>query len=545
MQPQGIGEGLDAISDTASPRTPAARRRPTAPSSAREVELKLVAPPHAIEALAAAPMVLAHARNAGTVRNLGSIYFDTPARELTRAGFALRVRRSGRQRIMTVKSAGGGAGDGLVGRGEWEVAITGEAPDLALLPDAVPRAFREIVDNAALEPVVITQVRRRAKKLDLPNACIEFAIDSGTVEAGGRTVPLSEIELELVSGDVCALYDVALDMLDRGAAEMSLYSKAARGFDLAFDRPPAWRKPRRGAIARSASLDDAVAAMLSEGLRHFLDNRPAAVDGRDAEGIHQTRVALRRLRSILKVLAGATGSAVAEDFAEDAKWLAGEQGDARSWDVFLAETVPPVEKACDDRAGFGVVRALGKPLHADGYARARAAFGERRALRLPLALARWIESRGWREGAPAEALAVLAEPASGLARDVLDRQHRKVLKRGRRFSRLDAEGRHEVRLAVKKLRYLSDFLLPLCTREKKAAAFAKGLSRLQDGLGRYNDIAATDQLLGKLAGSGAPPTLHRACGEIHGWQARDLQAMEGELMASWKAFSSTKVPWPD
>ncbi|MFN3548247.1 MAG: CHAD domain-containing protein [Mesorhizobium sp.] len=534
---------MDAISDNPAPPAPRRRQVPAAP--AREIELKLVAPARAIEALAAAPMVLAHARNAGTVRNLDSVYFDTPARELTRAGFALRVRRSGRQRIMTVKSAGGGAGDGLVGRGEWEVAIAGDAPDLALLPDTVPRAFREIVADAALEPVVTTKVRRRARKLDLPNACVEIAIDSGTVEAGDRTVPLSEIELELVSGEVGALYDVALDMLGRGPAEMSLYSKAARGFDLAFDRPPAWRKPRRAAIARSASLDEAVAAMLSEALRHFIENRPAAVDGRHAEGIHQTRVALRRLRSILKVLAGATGSAVAEGFADDAKWLAGEQGDARGWDVFLAETVPPVEKACGDRSGFDVVRAAVKPLHAEGYACARAAFGDMRALRLPLALARWIELHGWRENAPPETLAVLAEPASGLARDVLDRQHRKVLKRGRRFARLDAEGRHEVRLAVKKLRYLSDFLLPLCTREKKAAAFARVLARLQDGLGRYNDIATTDQLLEKLAGGDAPAALHRACGEIHGWQARDLAAMEGELLASWKAFSSTKAPWPD
>jgi CHAD domain-containing protein len=236
---------------------------------------------------------------------------------------------------------------------------------------------------------------------------------------------------------------------------------------------------------------------------------------------------------------------VAEGFADDAKWLAGEQGDARNWDVFLAETVPPVEKACDDRSGFDVVRAAVKPLHVEAYARARGAFGERRALRLPLALARWIELRGWREDAAPETLAVLATPASGLARDVLDKQFRKVLKRGRRFARLDAEGRHEVRLAVKKLRYLSDFLLPLCTREKKAAAFAKVLSRLQDGLGRYNDIATTDQLLGSLAGSDAPVALHRACGEIHGWQARDLEAMEDELIAGWKAFSSAKAPWPD
>ncbi|RST85697.1 CYTH and CHAD domain-containing protein [Aquibium carbonis] len=523
----------------------APRRKPAAPAAAREIELKLVAPPAAIDDLAKAGMVVAHARNMGTVRNLGSVYFDTPDRALTAAGFALRVRSVGRSRIMTVKSAGGGAGDGLVGRGEWEVGILGDAPDLGVLPDGVPKAFRALVADAPLEPVVTTTVRRRARKLDLPNACIELAIDSGTVEAGGRVVALSEIELELVSGEVGALYDVALDMLEHGPAEMSLYSKAARGFDLAFDRPPAWRKPLRPAVSRSVALDDAFAVMLSESLRHFLDNRPAAMDGRHPEGIHQTRVALRRLRSILKVIADATGSAAATGFAQDARWLAGEQGDARGFDVFLAETIPPVEEACADPSGFAAVRAAVQPLHEAAYARARAALADRRALRLPLALARWIEGHGWRGEADADALAVLGAPAAGFAGTVLDRQVRKALKRGRRFARLDAEGRHEVRLAVKKLRYLSDFLLPLCARDKKAAGFAKALSRIQDGLGRYNDIATTDQLLDRLAGPEAPPSVHRACGEIRGWQARDLAAMEADLRLRWKAFSSAKMPWPD
>jgi inorganic triphosphatase YgiF len=536
---------LDTISDRPPQRIRSPRRRGAPGSSVREIELKLVVPPEAIDALAAADLVAAHARNAGTIRNLDSTYFDTSGRDLSKAGFTLRVRRSGRKRIMTVKSAGGGVGDGLVGRGEWEAEISGEVPDLTLLPDAVPPAFREILSDAPVEPVVATRVRRRSKKLDLPNACIEFAIDSGMVEAGGRAVPLSEIELELVSGEVGALYDVALDILERGPAEMSLYSKAARGFDLAFDRPPAWRKPRRPEIARTASVDEAFGAMLAEALRHFLENRPVAVDGRDAEGIHQTRVALRRLRTILKVLAGATGSATAEAFADDARWLAGEQGDARAWDVFRAEALPPVEAACGDAPGFDAIRAAVKPLHETAYARARAALGDRRALRLPLALARWMELRGWRDGAAPEILAVAGEPVSGLARDVLDRQWRKVRKRGRRFGKLDAAGRHEVRLAVKKLRYLIDFLLPLCAREKKAAAFAKALARIQDGLGRYNDIATTDQLLDRLARADAPVAIHRACGEIRGWQARDLAATEDGLLVDWKVFSSVKAPWRD
>jgi triphosphatase len=533
---------------TGGPGRPARSPKAAPAASGREIELKLVVPLEAVEALAAAPVIARHARNGGTVRNLDSTYFDTPGRALTAAGFALRVRKSGRKRIMTVKSAGGGKGDGLVGRGEWEVEVAGDAPDLAALPDAVPQALRDIVAGAVLEPVVTTLIRRRARKLDLADACIECAVDIGSVHAGERQSPLCEIELELVSGEVSALYDVALDMLEVGPVEMSLYSKAVRGFDLAFDRPPAWRKPRRAAIDRDAPFDVAFSAMLSEALRHFVENRPAALDGRDAEGVHQVRVALRRLRSILKVLGEATGSAQAAGFADDAKWLAGEHGDARGWDVFLAETAPPVEQACGDASGFDAVRAAVRPLQRAGYERARAALREPRALRLPLALARWIELNGWRDDAAPSSTAQddggdAATPVCDLARDVLDRQFRKVLKRGRRFAKLDAEGRHEVRLAAKKLRYLSDFLLPLCAREKKAAIFAKALSRLQDGLGRYNDIATTDDLLARIAQDDAPAALHRACGEIRGWQARDLAATEAELRASWKAFSGLKAPW--
>ena len=51
---------------------------------------------------------------------------------------------------------------------------------------------------------------------------------------------------------------------------------------------------------------------------------------------------------------------------------------------------------------------------------------------------------------------------------------------------------------MKKLRYVADFLLPLCTDGKAAKPFTTRLSELQDELGAFNDMATTGALLADL-----------------------------------------------
>jgi CHAD domain-containing protein len=118
-----------------------------------------------------------------------------------------------------------------------------------------------------------------------------------------------------------------------------------------------------------------------------------------------------------------------------------------------------------------------------------------------------------------------------------------VLERGRHFDSLAPDARHELRLAVKKLRYVSDFLLPLCAGGKRARRYAKALSALQEGLGRYNDVAVTAALLDRLAVPETPAAGHEACGAIRGWQARDLADMEAGLRTLWGAFRAAGRPW--
>ena len=75
-------------------------------------------------------------------------------------------------------------------------------------------------------------------------------------------------------------------------------------------------------------------------LAHFTENRPAALAGIDDEGIHQARVALRRLRSALVLFEDYTGTAASRAFQGTLRDMARVLGEARDWDVFLSETLP-------------------------------------------------------------------------------------------------------------------------------------------------------------------------------------------------------------
>src|SRR5262249_13462684 len=114
---------------------------------------------------------------------------------------------------------------------------------------------------------------------------------------------------------------------------------------------------------------------------------------------------------------------------------------------------------------------------------------------------------------------------------------------GRRFKQLPVEGRHELRLAVKKLRYMADFFLPLFDGHGTAKRYARRLSRLQERLGRYNDARTTRHLMTGLVLGPVPPPAREAIGAVLGWQACHLANAEGEVRAAWRDFRNTPRPW--
>ncbi len=504
-----------------------------------EIELRLVASPDVLARVRDAPAVIERARNKGVVRRLEAIYYDTPDRLLMQDGLALRVRRNGKRYVQTIKRASGS--DPMV-RGEWESRVATMAPDLSNLPGEIAAPFDRFGDDN-LVPIFATRVRRHSRALDLPGCLVEIALDEGVIEAGERSEPVSEIELELKEGGAGVLYELGLSLLDVAPLRVSVHSKAERGYALAFDMPPATLKAGPAGIDPEDTVDEAAAKLLANCQHHLMANLAAAQSGQSPEGVHQARVALRRLRTAIAILRRELPAASLQALATDARSLARTLGAVRNWDVFVTETVAEIDKANLPDVDLCKLRSAAEPFRGRSHAGLQEELEKPQTNRFLLSLGRLIERRSWRDDVASETLPILTEQASVLASRCLARLQRKTFKQGRHFRHLQPEARHALRLTLKKLRYAAEFFVPLYAEQSLAQKYLKGLSRLQDALGTDNDVTTTRTLLRDIEGSTAHPDVHRAIGVVIGWQGRDQIDAAKRLRRRWRDFGKATPFW--
>lgn len=505
------------------------------PAADEETELKLTcSDPAGLAALAAAP-VLATAGGRRT-RRLVSTYYDTPAQTLFRAGYTLRVREDAGCYVVTVKAK---RGPGLT-RFEREEKHSAATVDRASLQRLLPADLLDELDDAPLRPVFVTRIEREEVTLDFAGASIEVAMDRGQVIAGERAEPVVEVELELKRGPVAALYQLALELSAQVALMPSAWTKSDRGFALLLGSAglPGPEANDAFHLRRRMSRDAALAAIFTAALALAVDHLPRAADPRDPEGVHQIRVALRRIRVALWLVQRGGSSARAGELSAEAGWLANELGRAREWDVLATETLPAAAGHGLESDGFRELAERVEPHRRQAHAQAAAAVATPRAGHFLLDLGLWMSRQGWRDGAAAERGGPDG-PAGKLAQDALAAAHRKVLRRGRAFGRLDAEGRHRLRVALKTLRYTSDMFLPLVQAAAPARRHAARLRRLQEDLGRQNDACRSSDLLGRLADTALSPAANRALGVLLGIQDRERSDAEAALRRDWSEFKKT------
>ena len=509
------------------------------PGEQAEIELKLLAPQGILEKLREMPVIVQHARNRGVVRRLETVYYDTPERVLFQRGMSLRVRRSGKHFIQTLKLLPD-IGRPLARR-QWETPVDGMTPDLARLPAAEIGDPVTTLAPDALVPVFATKVRRHARQLDLPDASVEIVFDEGTIEAGTRREVLSEIEIELKSGNAGVLFDLGTQLLDAAPLQVGTRSKAERGYALAFEVVQSAAKAEPVGITAEHAVDDAIALLVGGCWHHLLNNHAVAKEGSDPEGVHQMRVALRRLRTICALFRREIPSSSFQAINSEARWLMQQLGPTRDWDVFASTTVSRLATAAPE-VDLGDLRAAVERQRKSSYGALQAVLADPRCSRFLLSLGNWVERRGWRNEIDSDALAVLSQPMPTLADKILVRLHRKALKRGAHFRQLDTDAQHDLRIDLKKLRYAAEFFLPLHATHAPAKRYVARLARLQNSLGRARDITSSRTLLDALR-QDDQPALHLAIGAMTGWRARDQIAVVKTLRKRWRRFKATPVFW--
>lgn len=511
-------------------RSASSRRIPAAADT--EVELKLRLPQQRLREALALPLL--RSAHGSATRKLAATYFDTPTLELSQRRIALRVRREGRRWVQAVKG-GGSTLSGVHQRLEIENVLRNAQPDLSVLPrHAVTRILRSRKVRESLLPVMHTEITRTVRLIEpAPGVQIEVAIDRGVIRSGRRRERVCEIELELKSGALSALFDLAQQLLQVLPVALEHRSKAERGYDLFRGQaaPPAKAVPV--ILDPGMNAGQSFLAITATALAQIQANERGVLDSPDPEYLHQMRVGIRRLRSAFRLFRDQLGDAAAPQ-TEALRNLGAVLGPVRDWDVFVTETLPAVRPVLAAHVAAetfdqwcqtsrrGTRAALKKSIKTTNYVDFMIEMGRWLAVFRDHDEARW------------------QQPATACATRILAACHARVLKRGRRLDRRSAAELHRLRIAIKQLRYAVGFFSSLYSARGMAAMHDR-LALLQDILGRINDAATVRQLL--VAPTAENREVIAAAGIVIGWCEAHAEAERGALLPAWRRFRAVRPPW--
>ncbi|MGO1055026.1 CHAD domain-containing protein [Crossiella sp. CA198] len=234
-----------------------------------------------------------------------------------------------------------------------------------------------------------------------------------------------------------------------------------------------------------------VRAALAARLAALQEHEAGTRSGADAEDLHQMRVAVRRLRAMLKAARPFLDRKIADRLRAELGWLGRALGPVRDLDVLLERLTAEAENFPDDERA--AVHTLVAGLHAERE-QARAALHQaldaKRYQRLLSALA--AEAASTEPGPPVDTLTAL----SGLVRGEFDRLARAVAKAGP--DPVD-DVLHALRIDGKRLRYTAELALPLLG--KKIRPLLKATTDFQDVLGEHQDACVAQDRVRALLGA--------------------------------------------
>lgn len=486
------------------------------------------------------------------VDRLMTSYYDTSDRRLSKRGVALRVRKKGRAFTQTVKAKAPKSA-AISQRPEWNVDVKSTRPDISVLPVAARKRIGLVLPNE-LRKLFTVDVERKKADIELAGqdgaepTIVEIALDRGEVKAGRKLTDMTELEIELISGDPAAIFDLAIQLADTGLS-INQVTKAETGYRLidGGTDPVPVRLPKFK-LDPNHSTNHVISEIFSAGLSNVLDNEAATRLGVDPEGVHQMRVSLRRMRSALSVFRRLIDADRCQWAKDELKWLASSLGPARDWDVFGMDILDPVDGFGVDAEAINELRVGVTTKQKAAYVGVREALASPRYTRFLIGMSQFIATEAWR---PVDVTDdhPLERPISNVSNAILGRAMRRLMRASKGLRKMSIEQRHAARIELKKFRYATDFLHFLYS-EDRVRPFMKSLSKMQDQFGHLNDVAVAKDLLAELTSEkGQTPAARRhrqyGAGQVIAWHARGVKDAEPDFLNDWRALKRTEPFWAD
>jgi CHAD domain-containing protein len=454
-------------------------------------------------------------RRAGRTRSLVAdfAWLDTPKHALAAQGLALEAPAAIRapRRLIRAMPAEGAI---------WRPGSPAETLPIEALPEAAE--------------VPLAAFAGRRVTLPLTDA-VEATLLHGSIRALSQDRPAARL---LLAGPADAVLEtmraLALD-LPLLPSRCSL-AEEARAFALAEPiRPRRLGAPRLDPELGVEAALRLLVGHLTEVLVWFA---PVAAAGTDPAGVHQMRVALRRLRSALKAFRIAADGPALRRFDAEAKALAASLGPARDWDVFLAGLGAELAEAMPEEPRIAALLAAGRRNRDAAYAALRTHLAGPAFRRLAWDAVALDVQAPWRADAAEEAAARRDAPLPDLAGHLLAKRWRRLTAVGEDIGHLPDAEFHALRLDGKRMRYLAELFAPLYGR-KKSRRFLDRLAEVQEQFGLANDATVARALVGPEAnGPGA-----WAAGVAEGWVRARSRRARSRAAKAWAELLAADPFW--
>ena len=488
---------------------------------ATEIELKLSLPARAANQLAQHALLCDIAPHRQLLVNT---YYDTPDRRLRSEGVVMRYRKKGDEWVFGIKTAAQGTG-GLAQRKEWERVGRPETFDFSHVDQSAVRDLLE-AQRDQLQPVFTTRFQRCAWLLEPRQGVrIELALDRGTIEAAGRRQTICEVELELLDGELSELFKLATALQATVPLHPEVSSKADRAYQLLLDAPLNAAKALPVPVEAELSTIAAFRRIALSCVNQLQRNEQGVCETDAPEFVHQARVAIRRLRSALRVWRRTLPAPFLARFDPLWQGIAAKLGEARNWDVFLSGTLQILHDTFPERAETHQLRRYAGRRCASNRRLARSVFRSADYSRLLLDFT-------------AALLALPEDRAAPLASALpawLDKCTRRVNQRAVEAQGGDDVARHRLRLAFKQLRYALEFFSPILAGPA-LDKYHQALTALQEQLGSQNDLAVAMQLTSEALPGGK-------AGVLLDWLSAQSEALLPELERLLDDFRRQDAPW--
>ncbi|MBM3587404.1 MAG: CHAD domain-containing protein [Alphaproteobacteria bacterium] len=488
------------------------------------LSLEFVVPVAEAARLARFPILAALRQGRISTRTEELQWLDTPDGALAAEGMLIEAPRHGPRRLIALAPPA---------EAPWHPGQI-LPPVAKLAPHETPAA----AEGAALMPLAALCNKRRSQRLLIGDALVVLSLLQGRL----RTLAAErEIARLVLSGTAHAV----LDLAGRLAAALPLLppsqSLGAEALSLATGQAAPPRRHGAPDTSEAASAEACFTMAIGHLLEVALQEAPIARAGIEIEGVHQLRVALRRLRSVLKVFRPITGCKQGGALDGVLREMLRLLGPARDSDVFLAGIGGDLAALLpEDERLQSLLRAAEAKRQAAYATLAEALDGPGWRAAVTSGLAFMLE-RPWRAGAGVERLGLLDSPPQKFAALILDKRWGSLLEAGAEIETLPAEALHELRLDAKRMRYAAEVFAPVFPK-KAARRFQRSLAALQEELGRSNDAAVARSLVQSLARENDEARAW-AIGVAEGWcLARSMADRDGVLKA-WKKLLAKESFW--